>query len=87
MSCPNPGCSELLPAEKLDSHVNVDCPFRKVTCDYCKEETAANKVSQNFSAMESVHSRAVPWFPGSGQGLGTSLVELYTIELLVYTEY
>ena len=44
MKCPNPGCSELLPAEKLDSHVDGNCPFRRVTCDHCWEETAANQL-------------------------------------------
>ena len=58
MSCTNPGCSELLPAEKLDSHVNVNCSFRNITCDYCKEETAANqlKVSQDL-----LYNRVCTW--------------------------
>ena len=33
-----------MPAEKLDRHVDVDCPFRMVVCNYCREETAANRV-------------------------------------------
>ena len=40
--CPNPGCSELMPAEKIDSHVGGNCPFRKVACNHCMEEIAAN---------------------------------------------
>jgi len=50
VKCPNPGCSELMPTEKLDNHVDGDCPFRKVACDHCKEETAANqfKVSEDY---------------------------------------
>ena len=42
MRCPNPGCSQLMPAEKIDSHVGGNCPFRKVACNYCMEEIAAN---------------------------------------------
>ena len=44
VKCPNPGCGVLMPAEKLDRHVDVDCPFRMVVCNYCREETAANRV-------------------------------------------
>ena len=44
VKCPNPGCSELLPAEKLGSHVDGDCLFRKVACDHCREESAANQL-------------------------------------------
>ena len=40
--CPNLGCSELMPTETLDTHVMVDCPFRKVFCNHCRKETAAN---------------------------------------------
>ena len=56
LKCPNPGCNELMPAmpaEKLDSHVDVDCPFRMVVCDHCREEIAANqfKVSEEISRV------------------------------------
>ena len=44
VKCPNPGCSELLPAEKLGSHVDGDYPFRKVACNHCREETVANQL-------------------------------------------
>ena len=55
MRCPNPGCSELLPAEKLDSHVDGECPFRKVACNHCREETAANQLEVRLiSTTESV---------------------------------
>ena len=30
-----------MPAEKLDNHVDGDCPFRKVNCDHCREEIVA----------------------------------------------
>ena len=31
-----------MPAEKIDSHVGGNCPFRKVACNHCMEEIAAN---------------------------------------------
>lgn len=42
--CPNPGCNELMPAEKIDSHVGTNCPFRKIVCNHCLEEIAASKL-------------------------------------------
>ena len=56
---PNSGCNELMPAEKLDSYVAVDCPFRKVVCNHCREEIAANqfKVSEEII----ITSRACTW--------------------------
>jgi len=45
--CPNPGCNELMPADKLDSHVDDECGFRMVACNYCREETAANQLEEH----------------------------------------
>ena len=42
--CPNPGCSELMLADKLDSHVDGECQYRMVACNHCREETAANQL-------------------------------------------
>jgi len=33
-----------MPAEKLDSHVDEECGFRMVACNYCREETTANQL-------------------------------------------
>ena len=44
VKCPNLGCSELMPAEMLDRHVDVDCLFRMVVCNHCREEMAANRL-------------------------------------------
>jgi len=44
MRCPNPGCNELMPAEKLDCHVDDECGFRMVACNSCREETTANQL-------------------------------------------
>ena len=52
--CPNPGCSALLPAEKLDSHVDGACPFRRLTCDHCREETAANQLEDHLNRCPKV---------------------------------
>ena len=54
VKCPNPGCSELLPAEKLDRHVDGDCPFRKVACNHCREEVAANQLEDHLNCCPKV---------------------------------
>jgi len=33
-----------MPAEKLDSHVDDECGFRMVACNYCREGTTANQL-------------------------------------------
>ena len=42
----------MMPTEKLDRHVDGDCPFRKVACDHCREETAANQLEVRLVHQE-----------------------------------
>lgn len=69
--CTNPGCSELMPTEKLDSHVGGNCPFRKVTCNHCMEEIAANMLE----VMKDINT------PGA---TGVSLICLCSVLLSLY---
>ncbi len=46
--CSNEGCKELVLSVKLKKHLELDCLYRNIKCEYCGEQTKpiALKVSE-----------------------------------------
>ena len=82
--CPNPGCSELLPAEKLGTHGDGDCQFRKVACDHCREETAANQLEVRLMWTYCIYDCVLLIFLNSANQLEVSIVTNRVMHKLLF---
>ena len=55
--CSNEGCREHVPRINLERHQNSDCPYRKVTCQYC------NAVETTYKELTEIHWPECPDHP------------------------
>ena len=55
IECPN-DCSKILQRQSIGSHTEVECPRRKVDCQYCQ-------LSEEYQFIEGKHKEECPKFP------------------------
>jgi len=73
-----------MPTEKLDNHVDGDCPFRKVACNHCREEIAAKWLDVRLIWTYCIHncmcsdlSEFCSSYPGSSEPVPKSTNEVW----------
>ncbi|XP_078350399.1 TNF receptor-associated factor 6-A-like [Oculina patagonica] len=48
VKCPNSGCTEKLTKQALQGHMENECSWRKINCEYCQESFILNQKQKHF---------------------------------------
>lgn len=48
VKCPNQGCKESFTRNDMNNHMEFDCPWREINCDYCREIVIKKNEQEHF---------------------------------------